>query len=165
MDIEIRAALPVEYERLGEITGRAYTGDGLLDLNEDDHYLNVLRDVAGRAGHGEVIVAARDGEVLGGVTFAAPGSPLADIAGPGEAEFRMLAVAGEARGAGVGEALVRACVDRARALDGVTALVLSTQPAMAGAQRIYARLGFVRTPRRDWAPIPALTLLTYRLEL
>lgn len=77
----------------------------------------------------------------------------------------MLAVAAEARGAGVGEALVRACVDRARALDGVSALVLSTQPAMLGAQRIYARLGFVRTPERDWAPVPALTLLTYRLEL
>jgi ribosomal protein S18 acetylase RimI-like enzyme len=164
MDIEIRAAVPAEYDRLGEITGQAYTGDGLLDLNEDDHYLNVLRDVAGRAGDGEVLVAAQDGEVLGGVTFAAPGSPLADIAGPGEAEFRMLAVASTARGKGVGEALVSACVDRARAL-GVPALVLSTQPAMLGAQRLYGRLGFVRTPELDWSPIPALRLLTYRLEL
>lgn len=76
----------------------------------------------------------------------------------------MLAVASAARGKGVGEALVRACVDRARAL-GVTALVLSTQPAMLGAQRLYGRLGFVRTPELDWSPIPALRLLTYRLEL
>ncbi|MFD8416659.1 GNAT family N-acetyltransferase [Streptomyces sp. NPDC059650] len=165
MDIDIRVAATAEYERLGEITGQAYTGDGLLDRNEDDSYLNVLRDVAGRAGHGEVLVAVRGGEVLGGVTFAPPGSPLADVAGPHEAEFRMLAVAPEARGAGVGEALVRACIGRARALDGVTALTLSTQPAMRGAQRIYARLGFVRTPELDWSPVPALTLLTYRLEL
>ncbi|MEU2393075.1 GNAT family N-acetyltransferase [Streptomyces sp. NPDC007369] len=165
MDIDIRTALPAEYERLGEITGQAYTGDGLLDQNEDDAYLNVLRDVAGRAADGEVLVAVRNGEVLGGVTFAPPGSPLADVAGPQEAEFRMLAVAPEARGTGVGEALVRACIDRARALDGVTALTLSTQPAMRGAQRIYTRLGFVRTPDLDWSPIPALTLLTYRLEL
>ncbi|MEU3774016.1 GNAT family N-acetyltransferase [Streptomyces sp. NPDC032472] len=165
MDIDIRGALPAEYGRLGEITGQAYTGDGLLDQNEDDTYLNVLRDVAGRAGVGEVLVAVQDGQVLGGVTFAAPGSPLADVAGPHEAEFRMLAVAPEARGKGVGEALVRACIERARALEGVTALVLSTQPAMLGAQRIYARLGFVRTPELDWSPIPALTLLTYRLEL
>ncbi|MEU6866749.1 GNAT family N-acetyltransferase [Streptomyces sp. NPDC046876] len=165
MDIDIRAAEPAEYGRLGEITGQAYTGDGLLDQNEDDTYLNVLRDVAGRVGVGEVLVAVQDGQVLGGVTFAAPGSPLADVAGPHEAEFRMLAVAPEARGKGVGEALVRACIERARALEGVTAIVLSTQPAMRGAQRIYSRLGFVRTPELDWSPIPALTLLTYRLEL
>ncbi len=165
MDFEIRTAREDEYERLGEITGLAYTGDGLLDLKDDDHYLNVLRDVAGRAADGEVLVAVRDGEVLGGVTFAAPGSRLADIAGPHDAEFRMLAVAAEARGQGVGEALVRACAERARALAGVTALVLSTQPAMRGAQRIYERLGFVRTPELDWSPLPALTLLTYRLEL
>ncbi|MEU7553619.1 GNAT family N-acetyltransferase [Streptomyces sp. NPDC044571] len=165
MDFEIRRAAPAEYERLGRITGLAYTGDGLLDLNDDDTYLNVLRDVAGRAGDGEILVAVQDGELLGGVTFAAPGSPLADIAGPDEAEFRMLAVAAAARGKGVGEALVRACIERARAVDGVTALVLSTQPAMRGAQRLYTRLGFVRTPERDWSPIPALRLLTYRLEL
>ncbi|EFL17518.1 GNAT family N-acetyltransferase [Streptomyces sp. C] len=164
MDIEIRTAREDEYGRLGEITGAAYSGDGLLDLNDDDTYLNVLRDVAGRAGDGEVLVAVEDGRVLGGVTFAAPGSRLADVAGPEEAEFRMLAVAPEARGKGVGEALVRACTERARAL-GVRALVLSTQPAMLGAQRIYGRLGFVRTPELDWSPIPALKLLTYRLEL
>lgn len=164
MDFEIRTARADEYGRLGEITGAAYAGDGLLDLNDDDTYLNVLRDVAGRAGDGEVLVAVEDGRVLGGVTFAAPGSPLADVAGPHEAEFRMLAVAAEARGKGVGEALVRTCAERARAL-GVTALVLSTQPAMLGAQRIYERLGFVRTPELDWSPIPALKLLTYRLEL
>ncbi|MCX5011799.1 GNAT family N-acetyltransferase [Streptomyces sp. NBC_00555] len=164
MDIVIRAALPAEYEQLGEITAEAYVGDGLLGSGEA-FYAGVLRDVAGRAADGEVLVAVDEGAVLGGVTFAPPGSPLADIAGPGEAEFRMLAVSREARGRGAGEALVRACVARARELAGVTHLVLSTQRGMTGAQRIYERLGFIRTPERDWAPIPGLTLLTYRLEL
>ncbi|MGZ9933274.1 GNAT family N-acetyltransferase [Streptomyces sp. NC-S4] len=165
MDMVIRTALPADYAELGEITARAYLADGHLDFNEDDAYLNVLRDVAGRAALAEVLVAERGGRLLGGVTFAAPGSPLADVAGPDEAEFRMLAVAHEARGQGAGEALVRACVERARAREGVTGLVLSTQRSMAGAHRIYARLGFVRTPERDWAPIEGLTLLTYRLKL
>ncbi|WP_030764513.1 MULTISPECIES: GNAT family N-acetyltransferase [unclassified Streptomyces] len=165
MDMVIRTALPAEYAELGEITAGAYLADGHLDFNEDDGYLNVLRDVAGRAAQGEVLVAVRDERLLGGVTFAAPGSALADIAAPDEAEFRMLAVAREARGQGAGEALVRACVERARALGGVTGLVLSTQGGMAEAHRIYARLGFVRTPERDWAPIEGLTLLTYRLKL
>ncbi|MEV7580828.1 GNAT family N-acetyltransferase [Streptomyces erythrochromogenes] len=165
MDMVIRTAVPADYEVLGEITAQAYLADGHLDFNEDDAYLNVLRDVAGRAALAEVLVAERDGQVLGGVTFAAPGSPLADIAGPDEAEFRMLAVAHAARGRGAGEALVRACVERARAVEGVTGVVLSTQRSMTGAHRIYVRLGFARTPERDWAPIEGLTLLTYRLKL
>ncbi|MFD7098550.1 GNAT family N-acetyltransferase [Streptomyces xanthophaeus] len=137
MDIVIRAALPAEYGPLGEITAQAYVGDGLLGSGES-FYAEVLRDVAGRAADGEVLVAVHEDLVLGGVTFAPPGSPLADM---------------------------RACVARARELEGVTHLVLSTQTGMTGAQRIYARLGFVRTPERDWAPVPGLTLLTYRLSL
>ncbi|KOG57708.1 acetyltransferase [Streptomyces virginiae] len=165
MDMVIRTAVPADYAELGGITAQAYLADGHLDFNEDDAYLNVLRDVAGRAALAEVLVAERDGRLLGGVTFAAPGSPLADIAAPDEAEFRMLAVAHAARGQGAGEALVRACIERARAVEGVTGIVLSTQRSMAGAHRIYSRLGFVRTPERDWAPIEGLTLLTYRLKL
>lgn len=165
MDITIRPVQPAEYAELGEITAQAYLADGHLDFNEDDGYLNVLRDVAGRAALAEVLVAERDGLILGGVTFAAPGSPLADIAGLDEAEFRMLAVAREGRGRGAGEALVRACIERARAIEGVSGMVLSTQHSMTGAHRIYARLGFVRVPERDWAPIPGLTLLAYRLNL
>ncbi|MBW5484472.1 GNAT family N-acetyltransferase [Streptomyces bambusae] len=165
MDIAIRQARPEEYPELGEITAQAYVGDGLLDANPDGYYLGVLKDVAGRAEDSVVLVAVRaDGRVVGGVAFAPPGSRYCDIAGPGEAEFRMLAVAPEARGQGAGEALVRECIDRARALPGVRALVLSTQPAMRGAHRIYDRLGFVRTPERDWAPVPEVPLLTYRLE-
>ena len=44
-------------------------------------------------------------------------------------------------------------------------LVLSTQSGMHAAHRIYRRLGFVRTPERDWEPVPGLGLLTYALEL
>ncbi|MFD5147540.1 GNAT family N-acetyltransferase [Streptomyces sp. NPDC058401] len=165
MDIIIRAATAAEYEELGEITARAYLDDGLLTFSADDPYLSRLRDVAGRAPDGEVLVAAYEDTLLGGVTFAPPGSPLCDIAGPGEAEFRMLAVSPAARGRGAGEALVRACVSRARELEGVGHLVLSTTQKMLGAHRIYDRLGFVRTPERDWYPVPGLPLLTYRLEL
>lgn len=66
MDIVIRTAVPSDYAELGDITARAYLDDGLLDDNEDDFYERVLRDVAGRAGEGEVIVATLDGVLLGG---------------------------------------------------------------------------------------------------
>jgi hypothetical protein len=36
---------------------------------------------------------------------------------------------------------------------------------MTTAQRIYERLGFVRTPERDWSPVPGIDLLTYALPL
>ena len=33
------------------------------------------------------------------------------------------------------------------------------------AHRLYARLGFVRTPERDWTPMPGVNLLALRLDL
>jgi ribosomal protein S18 acetylase RimI-like enzyme len=168
MDIVIRQATPDDYELLGDITAQAYLQDGLLTFGEGDWYLGELKDVAKRAAAAEVLVALEDDLLLGGVTFVPSGGPMADIARPGEAEIRMLAVAQQARGRGAGEALVRACIDHARATDGCTAIVLSTQHTMHSAHRIYERLGFVRVPERDWKPIPDLadlTLLTYELTL
>ncbi|KMS73832.1 acetyltransferase [Streptomyces viridochromogenes] len=168
MDIAIRQAQPDEYDALGDITARAYLQDGLLDFGERDEYLGELRDVATRAAAAQVLVAVGQGRLLGGVTFVPSGGPMADIARSGEAEIRMLAVDHAARGRGVGEALVRACVDRARATEACGRIVLSTQRTMHSAHRIYERLGFVRTPERDWNPVPHLvgiTLLTYELTL
>jgi predicted N-acetyltransferase YhbS len=130
MDITIRQISPTEYAALGEITAQAYLADGLLDFGENDEYLGELRDVAKRATAAEVLAAVEKGSVLGGVTFVPAGGPMADIAGPGEAEIRMPAVAHEACGRGIGEALVRACLERARTVEGCVRLVLSTQRSM-----------------------------------
>ncbi len=126
MDITVRTARPEEYPELGELVARAYLSGGLLDLGEADPYLETLRDAAGRAGHAELLVAEGDrGELLGTVTFVGRGGPFAERARQDEGEFRMLGVRESARGRGVGEALVTACSDRARAL-GLSGLVLST---------------------------------------
>jgi ribosomal protein S18 acetylase RimI-like enzyme len=171
MTFAIRRADPADFETVAELTVRAYVADG--HLAADAAYAAVLADTASRAAAAEVWVAVDDDPqpvgrnrptVLGSVTFAAPGSALAQVSGPGEGEFRMLAVAAEARRLGVGEALVRHCIDRARAL-GLTGLAISTQPSMGSAHRIYERLGFERTPERDWDPVPGIRLLTYRLHL
>ncbi|MFF7069145.1 GNAT family N-acetyltransferase [Streptomyces pseudovenezuelae] len=167
MNILIRPAEPADYERLGDITARAYLDDGLLAFgDEDDWYLTELKDVAKRAKTAEVLVATENDHLLGGVTYVPSGGPLAELARPGEAEIRMLAVSHEARGKGVGQALVQACVDRAAAAG--TDIVLCTQPTMHTAHRIYERLGFTRAPERDWHPVPDspdFTLLTYQLTL
>ncbi|MFF8830178.1 GNAT family N-acetyltransferase [Streptomyces sp. NPDC015131] len=186
MDITIRPVRPEEHGALAEVTAGAYLDDGLLAFGESDEHLIGLRDVAGRAAAAEVLVAVgEDGRVLGGVTFVADGTARgaepdgtargagggagwageAGLAGAGEAELRMLAVAREARGRGAGEALVRACVERARAQEGCRRLVLSSRQSMRAAHRVVERLGFVRTPERDWEPAPGVTLRTYGLSL
>jgi ribosomal protein S18 acetylase RimI-like enzyme len=168
MDIVIRPVEPTEYETLGDITAQAYLQDGLLAFGESDRYLGELKDVAKRAAAADVLVATQGDQLLGGVTFVPSPGPMAELARPGEAEIRMLAIARAARGRGAGEGLVRACIDRAKAMDGCTGIVLSTQPPMHTAHRIYERLGFTRAPERDWNPIPEqpeFTLLTYELTL
>lgn len=172
MDFTVRPVRPEEYERAGDLVAEAYLADGLLTFGEDDEYVHELRDVGRRAAaeRTEVLVAvdgdgrAEGGRVLGAVTSVTAGSPFAELSGPGEGEFRMLAVAREARGRGVGEALVRACLDRAREL-GAQRMVLSSTPDMATAHRLYGRLGFVRTPGRDWFPLPDLPLWAFVADL
>jgi ribosomal protein S18 acetylase RimI-like enzyme len=81
-----------------------------------------------------------------------------------EAAFRMLAVDPAVRGRGVGELLVRTCLDRAGAA-GKRRVVISTDPRMTSAHRLYERLGFRRLPARDWSPVPGVDLLVYSVEL
>ena len=76
----------------------------------------------------------------------------------------MLAVAPQAQGRGVGQALARHCVDRFRET-GAVAVVLSSTPGMVDAHRLYARLGFERLPERDWQPVPGVLLWAFRLDL
>jgi ribosomal protein S18 acetylase RimI-like enzyme len=112
-----------------------------------------------------VAVDPASGAVLGSVTYVpGPDNRLAELARATEAEFRMLGVAPEAQGRGVGDALVRACIDRARAA-GRTGIAISTSTRMRAAHRLYERLGFCRAPDRDWSPVPGVHLLAYVLEL
>ncbi|WP_030899432.1 GNAT family N-acetyltransferase [Streptomyces sp. NRRL F-5126] len=161
MDFTIRPAEPDEYARIGELTTAAYVGDGLLAA--DDPYVERLRDVGPRARQARVL-AAVDGEgaLLGTVAYVGEGGLFAEVARAGEAEFRMLAVEPDARGRGVGEALVRACLARARE-QGHGGVALSTQQTMAAAHRLYERLGFRRDASRDWSPVPGVDLLVYAL--
>jgi ribosomal protein S18 acetylase RimI-like enzyme len=158
--LEVRVATPTEYDEAGELTARTYLDEGYAD----EHYAAVLRDVAGRAEDATVLVADLDGRLAGTVTFALGGTAYANVAGADEAEIRMLATTSAMRGHGVGTALVEECVRRAEQA-GCSVVRLSTQPEMTTAQRIYQRLGFVRTPDRDWSPVPGVDLLTYELPL
>jgi ribosomal protein S18 acetylase RimI-like enzyme len=167
MDLVVREARESELDRIGELTAEAYASENLAGPD----YVQVLRDARTRweSPATTLFVAFDDGaeepeDLLGTVVYAAPGSPWQDLAAGDEAEFRMLATAAPARGRGVGENLVRACIERAKKT-GAPRLVLSTGPQHQAAHRLYHRLGFTRVPERDWEPRPSLQLRAYVLDL
>lgn len=162
VSLMVRPAEPRDFPEVARITVRAYLDGG--DLRHDDPYVEVLRDVEGRSREAEVWVATEDDRVVGTLTWCPPGSSLREVAGPGDGEFRMLAVDPAAQGGGAGRLLVETAVRRARE-DGLTGLVLCSSPWMTVAHRLYRSLGFVRAPGLDWAPCPEVQLLAFRLEL
>ena len=159
-DLAVAVARPEQYDAIAQLTADVYVGGGF----SSPEYEPELRAVASRAETATVLVATRSDRVIGAVTVATRLGPWAEQAVVGEAVIRMLAVDPADRGSGVGEALVRACLDTARA-DGCTLVRLSSQTNMTDAHRLYERLGFVRTPTFDWSPVPGLLLTTYALPL
>jgi len=160
--VRIRPVTEADYAVVGQLCVAAYNADNQLVGD----YAEELADIAGRIEHSEVFVAedTQTGALLGSVTFVRPGTPLAELARDGEAEFRMLAVDPSAQGRGIGKALTRVCIDRAIEL-GHPALVLYTRSWNETAIGMYKRLGFVREPDRDWTFAPGLTLVAMRLDL
>lgn len=160
--LTIRDVVPDEYEALGQLTLRAYRGV----TEQPPCYEAELANVSHRAEHGVVLVAVEaDGTLLGGLTLVPPGTnALAEHAEPDAASIRMLAVVDSARGRGVGEALTREAMARARAA-GATSMVLHSQTQMAAAHRLYQRLGFERDESLDWVAEPDVELLGFRRAL
>lgn len=169
----------------GALVAHVYGGEELII--DEDGYLPTVADAMPRATEA-VLLAALDEpagaetsgqadevagappddtleqRLLGSATYAAAGNPWAELARPGEAEMRMLAVTASARGRGVGRLLTQACLDRARS-EGCTRFVLSSGPRMTAAHRMYEGMGFRRTPERDWSPVPGVDLVTYGIDL
>ncbi|MEA2973357.1 MAG: hypothetical protein QOG82_1815 [Actinomycetota bacterium] len=144
--VQIRAVRDHDAPVVARITLAVYLDEfGFLP----DDYIAELTDVLGRLGEAHVLVAVdEDDEVLGGITYVDRPGRLASIDRPDQAELRMLAVAPEAQGRGVGTALVQACLDQARA-DGKREVMLHTAASMRRAQRLYERMGFHRAAERD----------------
>lgn len=157
----VEPADPADHPRIGRLTVDGYRSDGLAS----EGYAAVLADVATRAALADLLVVRdEDGQIVGSVAFVLSGEFGEVLRSDEEAAFRMLVVDPGARGRGIGELLVRACLDRARAA-GKRRMVLSTDTRMSAAHRLYERLGFTRLPERDWTPIPGVDLLVYSREL
>lgn len=111
-------------------------------------------------------MAEKEGVILGSVLLYPPGTAFST---PDEGpitcpEVRLLAVTPEARGQGIGTALMEECIRRARRL-GANCLNLHTTDMMQVAMRMYEQMSFVRAPDLDFHPDPSITVKAYCLDL
>lgn len=109
------------------------------------------------AGSGEIIVAEQGGRIVGAVAYIGPGQPKSDMFQPEWPIMRMLVVAPDMQGHGIGRALAHDCLRRARR-DGATVFALHTSAVMQVALPMYLRMGFTR-----WSDAPAIFGVAYAI--
>lgn len=160
--VELRLAETRDVAAIGDLSVRAYADGGLI--SEHDDYALKLRDAQSRLEGAELWVATIAGTVRGTVTFCPPGSVYRELAGPGEGEFRMLAVDPLARRQGLARALAERCLDRCAEL-GLGELVLCSLPDNVAAHALYTSMGFSRDTELDWQPGPGVRLIGFRARV
>jgi ribosomal protein S18 acetylase RimI-like enzyme len=170
--VTIRDARSDELDAVGALTAEAYE-EYMPDESATEErrrsfaeYREDMRDVRARVERGAlVIVAEREGPLVGSVTYYAPGVDKSEEGWPPEiAAMRLLGVIPSARGLGIGRALTDETLGRARSASA-PAFGLHTTDLMAIARGMYERMGFVRVPENDFWPAPDLLVSAYRLDL
>jgi ribosomal protein S18 acetylase RimI-like enzyme len=164
MTIEIRESRAEEHAQAGAVTAHAYrefAREGDPDWQE---YLTRLADVADRASRTTILVAVEGGRILGTATLELEGrtEQESDPLRPHEAHIRMLGVAPDARGRGIGRMIMEACEERASA-SGRTLITLNTTERMRSAQRMYESMGYSRDEDRVFPD--GFVLLSYSKQL
>ena len=165
--VVIRDARPDDHDSIRVLTLEAYAEYGAIMAPDSwsalEHAVHAALDSREQMHR---VVAEHDGHLVGSVLLYPPSADAYDGAGHRVTwpELRLLAVSAEARGLGVGRLLVEECIQRARA-DGARAIGLHTSHSMAGAMRLYARMGFERLPEFDFRPEGAELVEAYVLRL
>ena len=171
-ELEVRLARPDELEGARSVLAAAYAQyeSSFPEENWVRYYADIL-DLEGRDDSSELLIALRDGDLVGCVSYFPPGSKaeypsdsFSEHWPPEWAAFRLLAVDPAARGAGVGRRLTEFCIERARE-QGAPSVGLHTTDAMQVARKMYERTGFLRAPIYDFHPSPEIAVEAYRLDL
>lgn len=159
MDCLIRPYRPADRDAVDRVALAAFSQYAHAYADWPGFSARIARtsDLASQA---ELLVATEQGEILGAVLHVAPGQPRSAIFPDEWAVIRMLVVAPERRGRGIGRQLVAACLRHA-IRDGAPAIGLHTSPMMATALRLYTTLGFTRD--RDLDPIDGVSYGRYVL--
>jgi predicted N-acetyltransferase YhbS len=160
-DLVIRESRPADQGAILQITLAAY-GEYAAPMpgHWEGYRENIVETLAAHE-PAEQLVAEIGGEILGTVLLYPAEGESSRRPWP---EVRLLAVPPASRGQGIGAALMRECIQRARH-SGAEALALHTTDLMQSAMRMYERMGFVRAPELDFHPAPELTVKGFRLDL
>lgn len=119
-----------------------------------------IANVRARLDDGQLLVAERDGQILGCVTlFRRWRGAQAEAAA-----VRLLAVPPAYRGSGIGRALMEYAIAEARQA-GKQRVVLTATQEMEQVRELTERLGFRRAPELDHEPAPGVRLEGYALVL
>jgi len=140
MSVTVRAATASEHEAADRVARLAFAE---YEVEYPD-WVPVLRDghpMSKIAAEGELLVAQKDGAIVGCVGYIPPGRSRNPVFEPQWAALRFMAVDPAHRGLGISRALAEECARRARR-DGAAALALFTSPAMKVAVAMYQRMGF-----------------------
>jgi ribosomal protein S18 acetylase RimI-like enzyme len=170
--VSIKSAQRSEIRAARSVLSAAYSQyEAMFPAENWGPYLADILDVEGRFAVSELLIAERNGVVVGCVSFYPPGartsypSKTFSEHWPQEwAAIRLLAVAPSARGRGIGRALTKVCIERSVAA-GAPAIGLHTTKEMAVARSMYERMGFERAPAYDFHPAPTILVEAYRLLL
>lgn len=152
----IREAVPEELPAVGELRVTAYVA-GYGMATEEVGYAAVLRDAPGQAAQADVLVALREGELVGTVAIVRAGTALAEVGESGEVEFRFMAVAPHEWRRGIAQALLEAVIERAASRPLVCSVIEGNEPAA----RLYLARGFTPVPGRDREPVPGVRLRAF----
>lgn len=170
MTIVIRDAHEHEIDAISGLLTAAYHQympevTGLTDVAEEfEAYRVEIADVRSRWDDTVQIVAV-DGVVVGSVTYFPPNTAGENHDLPREwAGIRLLGVAPQGRGRGIGRMLTDECITRARKA-GAPVIGLHTTSLMDVARAMYLRMGFERVSKYDFYPTPDFCVEAYRLDL
>ena len=164
----VRVAGPADRGAIEAVTLAAYLEYAeAIPAHWDSYRQNIVATLAA-APPGTQIVALEGDRMVGAVLLCPAGTAIeiGGAAAPPLAfpEVRLLAVAPSARGRGIGEALMKECIERARSASA-PALTLHTTDFMEAAMRLYGRLGFARAEDLDFRPVPGIVVKGFRLDL
>ncbi|HEY8341112.1 MAG TPA: GNAT family N-acetyltransferase [Egibacteraceae bacterium] len=161
MSLQIRDARDDELDIVASLSVDAYA-EYAARMSPDawSSFAQDIANVRGRLPDADLLVAELDGKLVGAVTmFTDWRGAQADSVG-----VRLLAVIPEARGKGIGRALMEEVIARARARDK-RRVVLTIAPEMESVKELSEELGFEREPDLDHVPAPGVRSEGYALSL
>ena len=167
----VREAKTEELKSIGSLMVRVYEAlEGFPDQKEQPSYYELLRNVGKLTDNHDIrlFVAVDNTEQISGAVVYVTDMRSYGSGGSAPQEknacgFRLLAVAPEMRGKGVGKLLTQHCIDTGRT-SKAQIMVIHTTASMKLAWGMYERMGFVRAEDLDFDQ-GGLPVYGFRLKL